>query len=402
MSIKPSSVLSVSQLNQQVKQLLEHRFPAIWVEGEISNLVTPGSGHWYFSLKDEGAQVSCAIFRANNARVRFAVQNGLQVLVKARVSLYPPRGNFQLIVEEIQKSGVGKLKQQFEALKKTLLARGWFDEKNKQPIPAMPKTIGVITSPTGAAIRDIIRVLQRRFCTADVIIYPTLVQGEKAAAQISKAIKKANTRNEVDVLLLSRGGGSLEDLWAFNEEQVAKSIVESHIPIITGVGHQIDFTIADFVSDLRAATPSAAAEVVTPDQQLLLEKLQKSEQWLTQFMTQLCQQHQQSIDWLNVRLEQAHPQKQLDRASEQLTRQYKRLLSLGENITERQKQQLTGLVRALNAVNPLNILERGYAVVKKEASKTVITDVKQVNVHDRLNITLRHGRLTCQVTKILQ
>ena len=262
-------ILSVSQLNRQTRQLLETHLPLIWVEGELSNFACPASGHWYFSLKDEQAQVRCAMFRNRNSRVRLPSGgrpgNGLQVLVRCRVSLYEGRGEFQLIVEHMEEAGLGALQRRFEQLKNKLDSEGLFTTEHKQPLPALPRRIGVITSPTGAAIQDILQVLQRRFAAIPVTIYPTAVQGQEAIAGLTHAIEQANDHGSCDVLIVGRGGGSMEDLWAFNEESVARAIFASDIPIISAVGHEVDFTIADFVADQRAPTPSAAAELLSPD-----------------------------------------------------------------------------------------------------------------------------------------
>ena len=259
-------IYSITRLNREVRAVLEDSFPpSLWVRGEISNLAQPGSGHIYFSLKDKHSQVRCAMFRSANRHLRFAPENGREVLVRAGVSLYEGRGEFQLIVESMEPAGAGALQQAFEELKQRLLEEGLFADEHKQPLPAFPGTIGIITSPTGAAVRDIIHVLERRYARAGVIVYPVPVQGEGSAQQIAQAVDVANQRRECDVLILARGGGSLEDLWSFNEEIVARAIHHSVIPVVSGIGHEIDFTIADFVADQRAPTPSAAAEMVSPD-----------------------------------------------------------------------------------------------------------------------------------------
>src|SRR3990167_11367189 len=258
-----TEVYTVSRLNNEVKFILEDRFPWVWVEGEISNFAAPHSGHWYFSLKDNTAQVRCAMFRGQQRKLIFTPKDGMHVLINARVSLYENRGEFQLIAESMEERGEGKLRRAFEMLKKKLETAGLFDPLHKKKLPSFPKQIGIITSETGAAIADILTILKRRFPSIPIIVYPTLVQGTLAAPSIVKALKTANRRNECDVIILARGGGSLEDLWAFNEEIVAYAIFESDIPIISGVGHEIDFTIADFVADVRAPTPSAAAEMIT-------------------------------------------------------------------------------------------------------------------------------------------
>ena len=260
-----AETLTPSQLNRQARSLLESHFSFVWVEGELSNLARPSSGHWYFTLKDDKAQVRCAMFKGNNRRVRIQPQNGQQVLVRAKVSLYEPRGDFQLIIEQMESAGEGLLRQQYQLLKDKLHGEGLFELHHKQAIPKLIQTVGIVTSPTGAAVKDIISVLKRRNPLLNIIVYPAIVQGEQAKYDIAQAITLANQRNEVDVLLIGRGGGSLEDLWAFNEELVARAIFSSNLPTISAVGHEIDTTLADYVADLRAPTPSAAAEIVSAD-----------------------------------------------------------------------------------------------------------------------------------------
>ncbi|MGC2029538.1 MAG: exodeoxyribonuclease VII large subunit, partial [Steroidobacteraceae bacterium] len=258
-------IYSVSRLNREVRVLLERGFGSLWLEAEISNFAKPSSGHWYFSLKDAAAQVRCAMFRQRNMSCAFIARDGQKVLVRARIGLYEPRGEYQLIVDHMEDAGLGALKRQFEELSAKLEREGLFAAERKRPLPSLPRRIGIITSPTGAAVRDILHVLARRFPAAAVLVYPVSVQGAQAAAEIVAALEAAGRRAECDVLILARGGGSLEDLWAFNDERLGRAIVASPIPVITGIGHEIDFTIADFAADMRAPTPSAAAEMVVPD-----------------------------------------------------------------------------------------------------------------------------------------
>ena len=264
-------IFTVSDLNREARELLEGHFPLVWVEGEISNLARPSSGHIYFSLKDEAAQVRCAMFKMRNRLLNFQPENGQQVLARARISLYEARGDFQLIIEHMEETGDGALRRQFELLKHKLFEEGLFDESHKRELPSLPTRLGVITSPSGAAIRDILSVLKRRFPGIPILIYPVPVQGNEAPPAIIDAIKTAGIRKDCDLLILARGGGSLEDLWAFNDESVARAIYHCPIPVVTGIGHEIDFTIADFVADFRAPTPSAAAEYISPDQNEWLE-----------------------------------------------------------------------------------------------------------------------------------
>lgn len=309
-------VFTVGHLNAEVRQVLEQGFGSIWLVGEISNYAAPGSGHWYFTLKDERAQIRAAMFRGNNQRVRLRPQNGMQVLVRAKLTVYEPRGDYQLIVEHMEDAGAGLLQQQYEQLKQKLDQAGLFAAELKQALPAVIKKVGVITSPTGAAIRDILAVLKRRDPNLEVIIYPSAVQGKAATQDLLNALHQAVQRNEVDVLLLTRGGGSLEDLWCFNDEQLAYALHSCPLPVISAVGHEIDFTIADFVADVRAPTPSAAAELVSRDQRESLQQIQQLEGRLRRTFGHLLQGYQQRFSHLKQRVEQQHPQRQLQQNSQ--------------------------------------------------------------------------------------
>ena len=309
-------IYTVSRLNREVRSVLEGSFPLLWIEAEISNFSCPASGHWYFSLKDEANQVRGAMFRNRNRLLRFRPENGMQVLVRARVGLYEARGEFQIIVEHMEEAGDGALRRAFEQLKQRLHIEGLFDPRHKKALPTHPQTIGVITSATGAAIRDILSTLARRFPSLPVIVYPVAVQGQSAATEIREMLQLAEQRNECDVLILARGGGSLEDLWAFNDEQLARSIHQITIPIVTGIGHEIDFTIADFVADHRAPTPTAAAELVSPDQYALQTHLQQLEAQLTSRLSGKLQSYQQHLVWLQKRL--PHPARKLQDIAQRL------------------------------------------------------------------------------------
>ena len=327
------SIFTVSRLNQTVRQLLEMEMGQIWLSAEISNLSQPASGHWYFTLKDDRAQVRCAMFRNSNRRVTFRPQNGQQVLVRASITLYEPRGDYQLIAESMQPAGDGLLQQQFEQLKQRLSAEGLFDQQFKQPLPAPAKRVGVITSASGAALHDILQVLQRRDPSLPIVIYPTSVQGAEAPMQIVRAIETANRRDECDVLIVGRGGGSLEDLWSFNDERVARAIFASRIPIVSAVGHETDVTIADFVADLRAPTPSAAAELVSRNQLELLRQLQSQQQRLEMAMDYYLAQRQQQFTRIHHRLQQQHPHLRL-------ARQQTLLFKLQRRMEDGMQQQL--------------------------------------------------------------
>lgn len=440
--IEQNPIYTVSELNREAKRLLEHHFVSVQVEGEISNLSRPHSGHLYFSLKDQGAQVSCAMFRSNNLRLSFDLTDGLHVVATARVSLYENRGQYQLIVQSIEPAGDGALRRAFEALKKRLAQEGLFAEEAKKPIPTLPRRIGVVTSATGAAIRDILSVLKRRFPAIPVIIYPSEVQGSEAAGKLVRAIEVANQRQECDVLILARGGGSLEDLWPFNEEKVARAIYASKIPIVSGVGHEVDVTIADFVADHRAPTPSAAAELITPLASQWLEDLQTLSQQLTRTVLRQLQTHQQHIDFLTKRLQHpaqrlAHNQEQLAHAQlslkhaiqnlihrwqkhqQQLTTRLvqqspqqalqqiqlgyqllcKRLIAGIEKSLSQKSEQWRQLMHTLNAVSPLATLDRGYAIVSNEQGK-IIKDKNQVKIGQRITARLPQAHLHCTVDAI--
>lgn len=440
----PQIIYTVSQLNRETSALLGEHFLSIFVEGEISNLSIPSSGHCYFTLKDSYAQVRCAMFRGQRKQ-SFKPENGKQVVVKAQVSLYEPRGDYQLIVEYLEEAGTGALRRAFDALKLKLSEEGLFSATHKKTLPTLPKAIGVITSPSGAAIRDILTVLRRRFASVPVIIYPVAVQGDNAKSEIAKAIATANTLKQCDVLILARGGGSLEDLWAFNEEIVARAIFASQIPVISGVGHETDVTIADFVADLRAATPSAAAEHATPDQQQWLHKFNELEIRLQQYLQRSLRQQQQKLDWLSGRLQQQHPKQKLTRNQQRLDEleirlkkavqlrlahdrravetqtarlwQYSPLSAIRRNqqqqtyLSERLitatnirlkefSQRLLNASQTLHAVSPLATLNRGYALVTEQASGQIIRSSEQLKAGDKVLTRLAKGHFTSQIDKL--
>jgi exodeoxyribonuclease VII large subunit len=391
------TVYSVSRLNREVRSLLESGLGALWVEGEISNLARPASGHWYFSLKDRDAQVRCAMFRQRNALSRFTPKEGQLVVAFARVSLYEPRGDYQLLVELMEDAGLGALQRAFDQLKARLAAEGLFAAERKRTLPAAPRRIGVITSPTGAAIRDIVQVLRRRCPSAHILIYPSPVQGAAAAAALIAAIELAGARLEVDVLILARGGGSLEDLWAFNDERLARAIFASPIPIVTGIGHEIDFTIADFVADLRAPTPSAAAQLVAPDAAVWRQRLGQLLARLAAAARRALKSEQSRLDGLIRRLHQAHPGARLLTHSQRLDELEARLrLSLRARIAAA-AARLEGAARALQAVSPLATLDRGFAVVTRVSDGALITDAAQLAVGESLDARLARGSLRAAV-----
>src|SRR5215468_5716468 len=311
-------VYSVSRLNREVRVLLERGLGVLWVEGELSNFSQPPSGHWYFSLKDRDAQLRCAMYRVKNSLVGFTPRAGMQLLVRGRISLYEPRGEFQLIIEHLEEAGVGALRREFERLKTRLAAEGLFAQERKRALPRFPRRIGVITSPSGAALHDILKILARRYPPAAVLLYPTAVQGAAAVPALAAALATASARAECDVLILARGGGSLEDLWAFNDERVARAIYACALPVVCGVGHEIDVTIADFVADARAPTPSAAAELVVPDTQACLESLKRTLQRLTAGTRRELRMLQARVAGTERRLQQAHPGTRLNQQAQRL------------------------------------------------------------------------------------
>lgn len=434
---------SVSRLVREARNILENGFPPLWVEGEISNLSQPSSGHLYFTLKDKTAQVRCAMFRNRNRLLRLSLEDGMQVLVQVQVGLYEARGEFQLIVERLEGAGDGALQRAFEELKQRLVAEGLFAAAKKRPLPILPRCIGIVTSPTGAAIRDILSVLRRRFPAVPVLIYPVSVQGEEASRKIAAALAKAEQRQDCDVLILARGGGSLEDLWAFNEELLARAIYRCTLPIICGVGHEIDFTIADFVADQRAPTPSAAAEMAVPDHQEWQQRFLNIEQRLSFLLRQHLRHQQQVLESLTRRLR--HPRARLqelaqrvDEVEQRLNRAYatltrerisrlehlrarlqglsparhlesfrlrlteldRRLHAIAQQCLERQRMRLEIGQRALQAISPQATLERGYAIVTGPKGE-ILHRANQVQAGVQIETRLARGRIRSQVVEIL-
>lgn len=444
LSSQTTSIFTVSRLNQTVRLLLEQEMGQVWISGEISNFTQPSSGHWYFTLKDDAAQVRCAMFRNSNRRVTFRPQHGQQVLVRANITLYEPRGDYQIIVESMQPAGEGLLQQKYEQLKAKLQAEGLFDQQYKQSLPSPAHCVGVITSKTGAALHDILHVLKRRDPSLPVIIYPTAVQGDDAPGQIVRAIELANARGECDVLIVGRGGGSLEDLWSFNDERVARAIFASRIPVVSAVGHETDVTIADFVGDLRAPTPSAAAEMVSRNQQELLRQLQNGQQRLEMAMDYFLANRTRRFTQIHHRLQQQHPQLRLARQQTALERlqkrmsfaldnQLKRAVSRQQRVVQRlnlqnpqsrihrtqtriqqleyrlaenlrtqlsaTRERFGNAVTHLEAVSPLSTLARGYSVTTA-ADGAVLKQVKQVKTGDTLTTRLGDGVVVSEVSAI--
>jgi len=432
------TAFTVSQLNRQIQQLLEASLPWILVEGEISNLAKPGSGHWYFSLKDDRAQIRCAMFKGKNSAVRFQPKDGDMVRLRARVTFYGPRGDCQLSVESMESAGEGALQQAFERLKNTLQTEGLFSPEHKKPLPTQPERVAIITSPVGAAVRDMIIAFRRRFPLTELTILPSLVQGQDAAKNIVKQLNRADDSGYFDAIILGRGGGSLEDLWSFNDEALARRIFQATTPIVSAVGHETDFTIADFVADVRAATPTAAAELLSPDKAQLIRQIAQQESQLTRRMSRILEQSQQQLDFMIKRIR--HPKERIDQQQTQLDQLKRRLqqslertiqehkvktqnlehrlqkntparrieqnqeklrdidarlaLALNNTLTSKQAS-FARLIDKLNLVSPLNTLSRGYAIASKD--KQVIRSVNEIEKGDSIKVRVQDGEINCTV-----
>jgi len=434
--------LTVSELNHQARHLLESSFMQVWVEGELSGFSRPSSGHWYFSLKDQKCQIRCAMFRGANQRIRTLPREGDQIRIRGKVTLYENRGDFQIIVEHLEPAGLGALQQAFEALKARLQSEGLFDPARKKPIPATPRHIGVITSPTGAAIHDILTVLKRRCPAIPITLYPTAVQGQAATADIVQAIDRAQRHGLADVLIIGRGGGSLEDLWCFNEEAVARAIAACAIPTVSAVGHEVDVTIADFVADLRAPTPSAAAEKISPDQQDWLRRLAEQQGRLGQSARRLLQrldnqlghlsarlrdprrellekaqrmdelelrlnkvirgrldQQKQKTDYLLQRMSAQSPRRTLKTASEQTQQLEERLTLAARHLLRQKDERLQHIAQTLHVVSPLATLGRGYAIVRDDQGR-IVRKAGDLETGDQITARLGRGSVSAQVTEI--
>ncbi|MEO6079992.1 MAG: exodeoxyribonuclease VII large subunit [Steroidobacteraceae bacterium] len=394
-------VYTVARLNSEARQLLEAGLPALWVEGELSNFSAPASGHWYFTLKDREAQIRCAMFRNRNSLTGFKPRDGQQLMVRGRVSLYEPRGDYQLIAEAMEDAGEGALRREFERLKTKLAAEGLFSMELKRRLPAMPRRIAVVTSPTGAAVRDVLHILARRFPPAAVLIFPTPVQGAAATPSIVAAIDNASARGDCDVLVLARGGGSIEDLWCFNDESVARAIRRCSIPVITGIGHEIDFTIADLAADVRAPTPSGAAELAVPDRRALLAIVDKAAVRLGASVERQLVRARQRCNELIARLQRAHPGNRLRQQAQRLDELDMRLRRAWESSLTRATQRLLLAQRGLDAISPLATIERGFAIVTRPDG-SVVQDAAQVKKGDRIEARVARGTVLAKVTSTRQ
>lgn len=391
-------VLSVAELTEILRTLLEDSLPGVWVQGEVSNFRNP-AGHWYFTLKDKDAQIRCVMFKNQNYLVRPAPKNGDAVLLRGRVTFYPKGGDAQIVVEHLEPAGEGALLRAFEELKKKLAAEGLFDEKLKRPIPELPRGIGVISSLTGAALQDILTTLRRRFPLGTVYVYPVPVQGEAAVPAIVRALADLPKRaKDADVIILARGGGSLEDLWAFNDERIARAIRACAVPVVTGIGHEVDFTIADFAADLRAPTPTAAAERVSPDLPELHGRLAQFQTSLVRLQQDGLGDRRDALQRLQARLEVTHPGRRLQQFTQRLDELNERLrLRLGERLRE-QGQRLRAVSALLQSLGPQAVLARGYAIART-ASGGILRDAANVSAGDALEVVLARGELAARVTE---
>lgn len=394
-----NSSLTVSQLNAQARQLLEEGLSQIWVEGEVSNFTASSAGHWYFTLKDAQAQLPCVMFAGRNGLVARQPINGDQLLLKGSVSLYEGRGQFQLLAEAVRFSGEGDWLARLEALKKKLAAEGLFAAERKRALPKMPLTLGVVSSLQGAALQDVLQVLQRRWPLAKVFIYPALVQGAEAPASLRRAFALAQYHGNPEVLLLVRGGGNLEDLQAFNDETLARMVAASAMPVITGVGHETDFTLVDFVADQRAATPSVAAETASPDAANLVQQLDRSTLYLQQAVKRRLRSEQQRLDYLAQRLTAQQPQQRLESMRNQLQPLTKRLQQSMANQQQVRQLKLQQQAARLHTLSPLNTLSRGYALAEMP-NKQLLSSAKQVQQGDAVRVWLAEGALDCRVEAV--
>ena len=410
-------IYSVSDYIKLCKNAIEKSIPQCFVQGEISNLSKPSSGHWYFTLKDENSQVRCAFFRLNQRRIKFSPENGMSVIIRGVTTLYPQRGDFQLIIQQMEPAGIGNLQLAFDQLKNKLRLEGLFDLDNKKELPAFPNKIGVISSSTGAVIKDIIKVLKSRYPLAQILLYDTIVQGENAHLKIIKALRAADQSKNCDVLILARGGGSLEDLWAFNEEELARVIYECSTPIISSIGHETDTTIADFVADLRAPTPSAAAVSATPDLNNILYNASKLKQYLYDSITQYIESNKTTLELLKLKI--IDPSQQLllnaqklddfelrlvklnqvliEENKEKLKQLFFQLLVQTENFIKIQKSDLSNYGNSLNLLSPLNTLSRGYTITQDEEGE-ILTSIKKINTNEVIFTKFHDGKVVSKVT----
>jgi exodeoxyribonuclease VII large subunit len=391
-------ILSISELTQFIKFQLEQSFDYLWVEGEISNFRMPSSGHFYFTLKDEKSQIRVVMFRSQNRTLEFAPEDGLSVICRGRLNVYETRGEYQLILDYLEPKGRGALQLAFEQLKQKLAQEGLFDPDHKKPLPQLPRKIGIVTSPTGAAIRDILNVIERRFANVEILICPVKVQGEGAAQEIATALQELNQIPEIDVVILTRGGGSIEDLWPFNEEVVARAIYHSEIPVISAVGHEVDFTIADFVASLRAPTPSAAAELVVRNKGDLIRNLDTTYVRLKNSIRKVYEFNQSRFAFLQKRM--PDPRKMIPGLRLTIDEYGERIAFHVSNAVKIKKEKIEGMMGRLDALSPLNVLKRGYSITRTVPDLKVVRDSKQLAHGNKINVRLFKGELMCRVEEV--
>lgn len=398
----PRTIFSVTQITKTLSRIIEQQplLQNVWIKGQVSNLSRPASGHIYFTLKDENSNIRSVAFRSSASRLQFVPRDGDEVLVQGRINIYAASSEYQIIVNAVEPLGIGALQRAFEELKQKLADEGLFDAAHKKPLPMFPKKIGVITSETGAALQDIQQQLQKRYPLAELLLYPTLVQGEYAAAQIAQAVGAMNNRTDIDVLIVGRGGGSLEDLWAFNEEIVARAVFDSKIPVVSAVGHETDFTISDMVADHRSPTPSAAVEHIVPDQQELLAQLQGFRERLNRLILRRLETQHDELDALESGLSSSKQKDtiyQLSQSIDGLEAAYKKAINDRLKV---ESNQLQSLAARLNGLSPLATLKRGYSICRT-SSGDVVTSSDQINVGERLDVQLSEGNLVCTVDECL-
>jgi exodeoxyribonuclease VII large subunit len=395
---EPRKIYKVSEINKIAKNLLEEEFPEIWLEGEISNFTLHSSGHLYFSLKDEDAQINAIMYKWQAGQLEFVPENGMKVIAQGKISVFVKGGRYQIIVYGLKPIGIGALQQAFEQLKRKLEKEGLFDKARKRPIPMLPQKIGIVTSPTGAAIRDILNIIERRFANVHILIHPVRVQGDRAAGEIAEAIAYVNERfPSLDVLIVGRGGGSLEDLWSFNREIVARAIYNSRIPVISAVGHEVDYTIADFVADLRAPTPSAAAELVVTNKIELEKKVllltSKIKLSMKHELDERTSQYRRLVDSRIFR----HPEELYSQFQQEIDYYLERIISKCAHFLDFQKEKLNSIAGKLNVLSPLNILARGYSIAYKLPENEILKSISQVTMKDKVKVKLHRGEIICTV-----
>ena len=393
-------IYTVSDLTAEIRALLEHSFSGIWVEGELSNFRQPTSGHMYFTLKDQESQIRVVMFRMANRQLKFQPRDGLAILVYGELTVYEPRGEYQIVAEYLEPRGLGALQLAFEQLKEKLQAEGLFDDSRKRPIPMLPRRIGVITSPTGAAIRDILQVLGRRFATVDVLIHPVTVQGDQAAREIVEALHELNRRGGLDVVIVARGGGSIEDLWAFNEEVVARAIADSKIPVISAIGHEVDYTIADFVADLRAPTPSAAAELVVSKKDELAQRLDDLQARMTGVVRSRLDAFRVQMAGLDRHLRLLNPIERIRLQRRRLTELLRQLGGWADRRLMVLKGELKAAAGKLDSLSPLAILGRGYSICLRLPGHEIVKESKMLVAGDEVEVRLHRGKLRCGVREV--